>query len=77
MKQIILFVIKLYQKTISLDHGWFKFLYPYGACRFHPTCSEYAYQAIDKKGIVKGMVLTIKRLCRCHPWNNGGVDLVK
>lgn len=77
MKQIILFVIKLYQKTISLDHGWFKFLCPYGVCRFYPTCSEYAYQAIDKKGIIKGMILTIKRLSRCHPWNNGGVDLIK
>ena len=77
MKQIILFAIKLYQKTISLDHGWLKFLYPYGVCRFYPTCSEYAYQAIHKKGIIKGVILTIKRLCRCHPWNNGGVDLVK
>jgi len=77
MKQIILFAIRLYQKTISLDYGWFKFLYPYGYCRFYPTCSEYAYQAVDKKGIVKGVVLAIRRVSRCHPWNAGGIDLVK
>ena len=45
-------------------------------CRYQPTCSEYAKQALELHGISKGMILTIRRLCRCHPFSKGGVDLV-
>jgi hypothetical protein len=45
-----------------------------GSCRFSPTCSEYAYQAVDKYGIVSGLWLGLKRIIRCHPWSKGGCD---
>lgn len=69
-------VIRGYQRTLSPDHGALKVLYPYGCCRFYPTCSEYAYEAIGKYGIAKGGALAAKRLGRCHPWSAGGIDLV-
>ncbi|MDP2837894.1 MAG: membrane protein insertion efficiency factor YidD, partial [Candidatus Moranbacteria bacterium] len=43
-------------------------------CRFHPTCSEYSYQAIERYGIFRGSVVGCKRIVRCHPWNDGGYD---
>lgn len=45
-------------------------------CRFTPTCSQYALEAIEKYGAWKGSFLAIKRICRCHPWNPGGYDPV-
>lgn len=45
-------------------------------CRFYPSCSGYAQQAISKHGVMKGGYLTIKRLLKCHPWHEGGVDQV-
>lgn len=46
------------------------------ACRFQPTCSEYALQAIKKHGPFRGTWLAIKRICRCHPWGGSGYDPV-
>ena len=46
------------------------------ACRFHPTCSQFALEALDEHGPMTGMRLTIARLARCHPWNPGGYDPV-
>ena len=46
------------------------------ACRFMPTCSQYAYQAIEKYGAGKGSLLAAKRLCTCHPFHKGGYDPV-
>ncbi|MCP4695343.1 MAG: membrane protein insertion efficiency factor YidD [Gammaproteobacteria bacterium] len=45
-------------------------------CRFYPSCSEYAQEAIDKHGAFAGLILAVKRLCRCHPWHEGGLDPV-
>ena len=70
----ILLLIKIYQKTMSPDHGLLKFLFPNGYCKYYPTCSEYGYQAI-KKGFVKGIFKTIWRVLRCNPWSKGGEDL--
>ena len=75
-KRTLLVVIKFYQRTFSPDHGWTKFLYPYGCCRFRPTCSEYAYQAISELGMIRGLLLASWRLLRCHPWADGGHDPV-
>jgi len=76
MKKIILFLIRAYQKTLSLDHGLLGKIVPGGACRFYPTCSEYSYQAIDRFGILRGGFLGIRRILRCHPGNPGGYDPV-
>lgn len=46
------------------------------ACRFHPTCSEFAAEAIETHGALKGTVLAASRLMRCHPWSDGGFDPV-
>ncbi|MDA8812021.1 MAG: membrane protein insertion efficiency factor YidD [Amylibacter sp.] len=45
-------------------------------CRYHPTCSAYALEALKKHGGIKGFWLTIKRVSRCHPWGNSGIDNV-
>ncbi len=70
-------IIKLYQKTVSFDHGLFKAYYPYGFCRFRPTCSEYAVRAIEKYGVIRGGLLACWRVLRCNPLNKGGWDPVK
>jgi hypothetical protein len=70
-------IIRFYQKTISGDHGFLRFLYPYGGlgvCKFRPTCSEYAIQAIEKYGLIKGIGKASWRVMRCHPWSSGGWD---
>jgi putative membrane protein insertion efficiency factor len=58
--------INFYQKHISKHLG--------KNCIYYPTCSEYTKQAIDKYGIIKGSLKGIKRVLKCHPFNNGGVD---
>ncbi|HIC94911.1 MAG TPA: membrane protein insertion efficiency factor YidD [Anaerolineae bacterium] len=68
MKAMVLRAIKLYQRTIS------RALPP--TCRFYPSCSEYAYQAIAKYGLLRGSWMALKRLGRCHPLNPGGYDPV-
>ena len=65
---LVLLLIKLYRYVISPLLG--------PACRFEPTCSEYAYQAFSLHGFLRGSLLTIKRLLRCHPFNPGGYDPV-
>jgi len=58
--------------------GYQLFLSPVipSACRFHPTCSEYMRQAIAKHGLARGAWMGLKRLARCHPFRDGGLDLV-
>ena len=63
MKRIFLSFIRFYQRSISPSSP--------GRCRFYPTCSAYAYEAIYKYGAVKGSYLAIKRLLRCHPFYKG------
>lgn len=73
MKLIFLFLIRIYQTIFSpifvllLGHS----------CRFTPTCSEYAYQAIDKYGVVKGLRLAIPRFLSCRPGGRSGYDPVQ
>jgi len=68
MKKILIIIIIYYQKYISP-------LKP-ATCRFYPTCSNYAMQAIEQFGCWKGSFLALKRILRCHPYNIGGYDPV-
>lgn len=78
MKNLVLKLIKLYQKTGFLRNDISKTLFlSERACRFEPTCSVYTYQAIEKYGVLKGSFMGFKRILRCHPWNKGGYDPVK
>jgi hypothetical protein len=77
LKKIFISLIRFYQKTLSFDHGPMKHLYPHGFCRFYPSCSEYAIQAINKYGIIKGGLMGSWRILRCNPWNKGGNDPIK
>lgn len=65
--KLLLFVIKVYQKAISP-------LLP-ARCRFYPTCSSYGVHALSWHG-VRGVLLVIRRILRCHPWGGSGVDFV-
>lgn len=67
MKKILIALIKLYQKIPGPWHG---------ACKFHPTCSNYAIEAIEKHGAFKGFFLTLWRIIRCNPFSKGGIDPV-
>lgn len=72
MKRIFLFLIDIYKVMIS---PVFVFLFGRG-CKFSPTCSDYAKEAISSHGVVKGVELSIKRVVRCHPVSKGGFDPV-
>ena len=65
MKRLTLFLIKVYQKTISPDHGCFPVLQILGHCKHQPTCSEYCYDAVKKHGTLKGLWLGVKRILKC------------
>ncbi|HOJ48640.1 MAG TPA: membrane protein insertion efficiency factor YidD [Bacillota bacterium] len=68
MKKIFIFLIRAYQKYISPFKG--------PSCRFQPTCSQYAIEAFEKRGVLMGMLLTAYRLLRCNPLCKGGYDPV-
>lgn len=68
MKAAALVLIRLYQATLSPLLGT--------RCRFHPTCSVYTQEAIGKYGFFKGVLLGVRRLFRCHPFHEGGIDPV-
>ena len=72
MKKIIINIIKFYKKHISI------FFEKNGVkCKFYPTCSEYAIQALEKKGFIKGTFFSIKRFLKCNPFSKGGYDPLK
>jgi uncharacterized protein len=73
-KKIVTALIRIYQKTLSPDTGWFSARFPYGYCKFHPTCSEYTRQAVDIHGIIRGSALGMWRIIRCNPFSKGGFD---
>lgn len=68
MKTLLLLLLRGYQLCISPFLGQ--------NCRFYPSCSNYAAEAIRLHGTCKGCLLTAKRLCKCHPWHPGGADPV-
>jgi putative membrane protein insertion efficiency factor len=77
MKNLFLTTIRVYQKTLSFDHGFLGQILPIRTCRFYPSCSDYAKDAITQKGVLQGMWLALRRVSKCHPWHLGGIDNVK
>ena len=71
-RHFVIKLLKIYQRTLSFDHGIVKVFFPNGFCRFKPTCSEYAIRAIERYGIIKGGGKALWRVMRCNPWNKGG-----
>lgn len=69
MKKIFILLIEFYQKNISPWLGTH--------CKFYPTCSEYTKQAIEKYGVIIGIIKGIKRILRCNPFSKGGYDPLK
>tara|TARA_S200000501_G_scaffold286008_1_gene270362 strand:+ start:428 stop:640 length:213 start_codon:yes stop_codon:yes gene_type:complete len=69
IKFFFILPIKIYQSVLSPFFG--------KSCRFEPTCSSYSIEAINQYGVVKGIILSIKRILKCHPWGSSGYDPVK
>ncbi len=69
MKKVLIILIKFYQRRISPMKK--------PCCRFYPTCSAYAIEAIEKKGVIRGSVMAIWRILRCNPFCKGGYDPVE
>jgi putative membrane protein insertion efficiency factor len=69
LRGILVAPIRLYQRTLSPALP--------ARCKYHPSCSEYAVQAVRRYGVLRGAVLAGWRLLRCNPWSHGGVDFVE
>ncbi|MBV9850965.1 MAG: membrane protein insertion efficiency factor YidD [Armatimonadetes bacterium] len=69
MRHVFIAVIRMYQRYVS---RWTP-----AVCRFRPTCSEYAVQALARYGALKGSAMALGRICRCHPFHPGGDDPVQ
>lgn len=68
MKRLVIALIRFYKIALSSLLGQ--------RCRFYPSCSSYAIEAIESHGVLKGSVLAARRITKCHPFHPGGVDLV-
>jgi uncharacterized protein len=68
MRAILIGLIAVYRFCVSPLLG--------PSCRFHPSCSSYAREAIERHGALRGLVFALRRIARCHPWNPGGYDPV-
>lgn len=68
MRRVLIAIIRAYQYLLSPWWG--------NHCRFTPTCSHYAVEALERHGVLAGLWLAIKRILRCHPWSAGGYDPV-
>lgn len=68
MRPLLIALIRAYQLFISPLLG--------NHCRFYPSCSQYAREALEQHGVMRGIWLALRRLLRCHPWHEGGIDPV-
>ena len=69
MRNLIVFALRMYKRWVSPCLP--------SACRFHPTCSEYMLEAVQRHGVVRGIWMGMRRLARCHPFQQGGFDPVR
>lgn len=69
MRAVLLALLRIYKLVLSPIVG--------GQCRFYPSCSEYAKQALERHSVVSAALMSAKRLLRCNPWHPGGVDMVQ
>ena len=69
MRKVLIFLIKIYRKFLSPIKG-------HSTCIYTPTCSQYAIEALEKHGVIKGSLLTVWRILRCNPFAKGGYDPV-
>ena len=69
MKRLVLLFLHFYQHVLA-------FVFPANSCRFYPSCSTYAIQAVERFGVLRGCWMGMKRLSHCHPWHEGGFDPV-
>ena len=69
MRAVVIAPVRLYQRFISPALP--------RRCKYHPSCSEYAVQAVRTYGVLRGLVLAAWRILRCNPWSHGGVDPVE
>jgi uncharacterized protein len=69
LRTVLLAPVRLYQRAISPTLP--------ARCKYHPTCSQYAVDAVRRYGVLRGVVLAAWRLLRCNPWSHGGVDYVE
>ena len=65
--KLLIFLIRIYQRTLSRLLG--------NVCRFEPSCSRYAVACLENHGALRGSLLSVVRLCKCHPFHPGGIDL--
>jgi len=65
--KVLIFLIRIYQRTLSRLLG--------NVCRFEPSCSRYAVACLENHGALRGSLLSVVRLCKCHPFHPGGIDL--
>jgi putative membrane protein insertion efficiency factor len=74
VRDILIFFIRIYQRLLAPMQ---KVVFgPSGACRFSPSCSQYTVEALQIHGVFKGGALSVRRICRCHPWGGCGYDPV-
>lgn len=75
-KYIVLLLIRIYQKLFSFDHSFWAKYVNYRVCIYHPSCSEYTYQSIERFGLIKGSIMGFFRILRCNPASQPGLDPV-
>lgn len=76
LKAFLVALIRFYQRFVSSERGLLGFFTGGRICRFHPSCSQYMLESVEKRGVFWGLWLGLKRVGRCHPWNSGGYDPV-
>jgi putative membrane protein insertion efficiency factor len=77
IRKSLITLIAIYQNTLSPDHSPLKHLYPYGFCRHVPSCSQYAKEAIEQKGVIMGALLAARRVLSCTPWKKPDQEKVR